>query len=172
MHKISALCLGACLASAAPAVPNAHGNGQFKSALSGYSETPIVLTTGTGKITVAVSSDKTSLDITLTFSKLVGVAQSASLFLGGPGSTGGAIAPICGGTKPACPTAADGTVTVTLSASDIAAVPAQGLAAGDLASVITALTHGAIYANVITTKFPNGEIRGQVERGFSFGAMQ
>ena len=72
----------------------------------------------------------------------------------------------------ACPTTADGSVTITLSASDIAAIPAQGLAAGDVASVIQALANGAIYVNVVTTKFPNGEIRGQFGRGFGFGRFE
>jgi hypothetical protein len=120
-------------------------------------------------VTVAVSSDQTSLDVTLKFGKLLGVAQSASLYLGSPATTGGAVAALCGGSAPACPTAAEGTVTITLTASDVLAVKAQGLAAGDLASVIQALANGAIYVNVVTDKFTNGEIRGQLGRGFSFG---
>jgi len=146
-----------------------HATGPFKSNLNGFSEVPAVLTTGSGALTVTVSSDQKSLDVTLKFSSLVGVAQSASLYLGAPGTTGGAFAPICGGTKPSCPTAASGSVTVTLMSTDIAAVAAQGLAAGDLASVIPAIQNGVVYANVITNKFPNGEIRGQLERGYSFG---
>jgi hypothetical protein len=101
--------------------------------------------------------------------QLLGVAQSVSLYLGFPATSGGSVVPICGGAKPACPTTADGTVTITLSASDVLAVPEQGLAAGDIASVIQALENGAIYVNVVTTKFANGEIRGQFGRGFGFG---
>jgi hypothetical protein len=145
------------------------GNGQFKANLTGYNEVPAVLTAGSGQVTVAVSPDQTSLDITLNFTQLLDVAQSVSLYLGLPANAGGAVASICGGAKPACPTTPDGTVTLALSASDILAVPAQGLAAGDLTSVIQALSNGAIYINVITTKFPNGEIRGQFGRGFSSG---
>jgi hypothetical protein len=61
------------------------------------------------------------------------------------------------------------TATVTLSANDIQAVAAQGLAAHDLATVLQAMSNGAVYVNVITDKFANGEIRGQLIRGFSFG---
>lgn len=120
-------------------------------------------------MTVAVSSDQTSLDVTLNFSQLIGVAQSVSLYLGLPATTGGPIALICGGSPSTCPTTADGIVTITLSASDVLAVPPQGLAAGDLTSVIQALANGAIYVNVVTTKFVNGELRGQLGRGFGFG---
>lgn len=157
------------LATASQPFADSHAPGEFKSNLTGYAEVPAVLTTGSGQATVAVSSDQKSLDVTLKFSNLVGVAQSASLYLAFPGTTGGVIAPICGATKPACPTAATGSVTVTLASSDVVAIPAQGLAAGDLASVIQAIVNGAVYINVITNKFSNGEIRGQLGRGFAFG---
>ena len=172
MLKLNRLCVCAFLATAAVALAKDHGSGQFKGVLSGYSELPAVLTTGSGQVTVAVSSDQKTLNVTLNFSKLVGVAQSASFYLGLPGTTGGVVAPICGGTKPACPTAATGTVTVALAAADIQAIAAQGLTAGDLATALKALANGAIYVNVITDKFPNGEIRGQVGRGFAIGNDQ
>jgi hypothetical protein len=56
-------------------------------------------------------------------------------------------------------------VTGTIVSSDILAVPAQGIAAGDLASVLKAMRAGLTYANVHTTNFPNGEIRGQIGGG-------
>jgi hypothetical protein len=169
MLKTHLFCSCLLLSAATLALANEPVHGQFKADLTGYNEVPAVLTTGSGQVTVAMSSDQTSLNVTLNFNKLVGVAQSASLYLGSSGTTGGAVALFCGGTMPACPATADGTVTITLSASDVLAVPAQGLAAGDLAGVIQALANGAIYVNVVTSKFANGEIRGQVSRGFFFG---
>lgn len=143
--------------------------GMFKANLNGYNEVPSVVTPGSGQVTVAPSSDGKSLNITLNFTKLAGVAQSAGLYLGNPATTGGLIAPICGGTKPSCPTTADGTVTITIAAADVVAIAAQGLAAGDLASVIQAISNGAVYVNVLTNKFASGEIRGQLGRGFGLG---
>ena len=170
MLKTTRLCFCILLTTATLALADDDsGHGQFKADLTGYNEVPAVVTTASGQVTVAVSSDQTELNVTLNFSKLLGVAQSASLYLGSSATTGGVVATLCGGTTPACPTAADGMVTVTLSASDVLAVAAQGLAAGDPASVIQALANGALYVNVVTTKFPNGEIRGQLGRGFSFG---
>jgi hypothetical protein len=142
---------------------DSQGGGAFNARLTGYNEIPAVLTTGAGKVRVIVSSDQTSLDVTLDFTNLVGVAQSASLYLGLPGTAGGVAAHICGGTKPACPTTASGAVTVTLASSDVLAISTQGLAVGDLTSFLQALSNNSIYANVLTNKFPNGEIRGQVQ---------
>jgi len=150
-------------------VGESHDQGQFKANLNGYNEVPAVLTTGSAQVTISVSSDQKSLSISLDFTKLVGVAQSAIFFFGLPATTGGMVVPICGGTKPACPTTASGQVTTTISGNDVVAIPSQGLAAGDLASVIQAIANGAVYVNVITNKFANGEIRGQLGRGFSFG---
>jgi hypothetical protein len=160
------------LATATVALAKDHGSGQFKGVLSGYNEIPAVLTTGSGQVTLAVSNDQKTLNVTLKFSNLVGVAQTASFYLGLPGTTGGVVAPICGGTKPACPTAATGTVTVALAVADIQAIAAQGLTAADLATALKALANGAIYVNVITDKFASGEIRGQVGRGFGGGNGQ
>ena len=41
----------------------------------------------------------------------------------------------------------------------------QGIDPGDLTSALEAVDDGAAYANIHTTKFPGGEIRGQVRRG-------
>lgn len=139
----------------------------YRANLSGYSEIPTLATTASGQVTVKVSSDKKSLSITLTFSKLEGVAQSADLHLGMPGTTGGTLAWICGGLKPTCPTTAQGSVTATIAANDILAISGQGLAAADLTTVLEALQSGAVYAHVSTTKFPNGEIRGQLIRALT-----
>jgi hypothetical protein len=39
---------------------------------------------------------------------------------------------------------------------------AQGIAAGEFGELVAALRAGRAYANVHTTKFPPGEIRGQI----------
>ena len=62
---------------------------------------------------------------------------------------------------PACP-ARSGTVTGTLTAADVVGPTAQGIAAGEFEEVLEALRSEAGYANVHSTKFAGGEIRGQV----------
>jgi hypothetical protein len=78
-----------------------------------------------------------------------------------PGVIGGIVAFLCGGgNKPACPSPS-GTVTGIITATDILAIPNQGLNAGDISSVEKAIAAGDVYANVQSTRFPAGEIRGQ-----------
>src|SRR5258708_1341664 len=162
---ICALSLG-CTASLLADDEEEGGGGQFKANLSGYHEVPTLSTASSGTVSIMLSSDQKTLTVTLTFTKLEGVATSAGLFFGATATTGGMVAPICGGTKPACPTTADGTVTTTIVANDVLATPGQGIAAKDLAAVLRALERGTIYANVLSMKYVAGEIGGQLGRGF------
>ena len=65
------------------------------------------------------------------------------------------------------------TVTGTIAAADVLAVPSQGLAAGDLAAIVHEIRAGFTYANVHSANFGGGEIRGQLTGGhgnhFGFG---
>jgi len=64
---------------------------------------------------------------------------------------------------PACPTES-GTVTGTLNAAAVIGPAAQGIAAGEFTELVRAIRAGAGYANVHSSAFPAGEIRGQLER--------
>jgi hypothetical protein len=75
---------------------------------------------------------------------------------------GGVYAFLCGGGgKPVCPSAG-GTVEGVITATDILAVPDQGIIAGDFSAAVRAIASGDTYANVHSAIFPAGEIRGQV----------
>jgi hypothetical protein len=65
-----------------------------------------------------------------------------------------------GGGKPACPSS--GKVTGIVVAADIIGPAAQGVSPGQLAEAIRAMRAKAAYANVHTTTYPTGEIRGQI----------
>ena len=144
---------------------SALANGQsssFGARLRGYDEVPAINSAGTGQFTASINSSGTEITYKLTYSGLSSSAVAAHIHLGQRGVAGGVVAFLCGGgTKPACPSSG-GTVSGSIVASDIQALSAQGIAAGDLASLLRAMRAGVTYVNVHSTNFPGGEIRGQV----------
>jgi hypothetical protein len=56
-------------------------------------------------------------------------------------------------------------VTGTLSAANVLAIAGQNVPAGDFDALVDALESDTAYANIHTTSFPAGEIRGEIRRG-------
>jgi hypothetical protein len=140
----------------------AHGDrGGGKAKLTSFNETPLTLsTTGRGTFRIKVESD--GLHYKLRYRDLESDALFAHIHLGEEHLSGGVIAFLCGGGgKPACPARA-GEVEGVISAANVIGPAGQGIPAGALTEVIRALRKGAVYANVHTTTFKDGEIRGQV----------
>ncbi len=54
------------------------------------------------------------------------------------------------------------TVTGTITPANVIGPAAQGIAAGQWDKIVAAMRAGVAYANVHTTNFPQGEIRGQI----------
>ena len=115
---------------------------------------------------LSVNPAGTQISYSLTYSALQGgSALAAHIHFAQTSVNGGVVAFLCGGGgKPACPVNG-GTVPGTIVAADVLAVPAQGIAAGDLASVLRAMRSGVTYANVHSAAFPGGEIRCQIPGG-------
>jgi len=134
----------------------------FVAALSGYQETPTLSSNGRGRFSATVNDKTSSIQYKLTYNGLATNVNVAHIHLGARGIAGGVAAFLCGGGgKPQCPPTG-GTVTGTFVAPDVVAIPTQGLPAGDFADLVRAVRAGATYANVHTTQFPAGEIRGQI----------
>jgi CHRD domain len=143
-----------------------NGQGQFGAVLTGYQEVPAISTRGRAELRARLR-DSSTLEFELRYADLEGGNPSAAhIHLGQRGATGGVVAFLCGGgNKPACPAAPSGTVTGTIVAADVQAVPAQGIAANEFNEVVAALRAGVTYANVHNATYPNGEIRGQIGPG-------
>jgi CHRD domain-containing protein len=136
----------------------------FKARLSGLQQVPTLFSQGQGSFRAALSPDGKTLTFSLTFSGLTGVSM-AHIHFGERATNGGVIAFLCGGgSKPACP-ASSGTVTGTITATDIIGLPAQGFPSGDFSAFLASLKAGATYVNIHTSAFPAGEIRGQIVPG-------
>jgi hypothetical protein len=134
---------------------------QFGATLIGLNEVPSLNTPGHADLALTVTD--TTIAFTLNYSGLTGAPMAAHIHIGQPGVNGGVSVFFCGGGgKPACPATNSGTVTGTIAAADVQAIPSQGFAAGDIAPVIDALRQGFTYANMHTALFPAGEIRGQI----------
>lgn len=145
-----------------------EGVEQFSASLVGFNETPPILSNGHGSFHANLSG--TSLIYTETFSGLTSSVTQSHIHFAQRGVAGAVFVFLCtnlgngpAGT-PACP-AGGGTVTGTITAAEILAVPSQNITPGDFAELVRILLSGDAYVNVHTTKFPAGEIRGQVQFG-------
>jgi hypothetical protein len=141
-----------------------RGGRSFEAKLKGFEEVPAVSSTGRGELRLRVSNDENSVEFELRYANLEGTTTNAAhIHIGQKSVNGGVMAFLCGGGgRPAC-TPTSGTFTGTITASNIMAVPAQGIAAGEFAEFLRAIRAGATYANVHTDKHPSGEIRGQIK---------
>ncbi len=161
--KITAIWVGATLAagllSASARPADAH---LFSATLRGDNEVPPINSEGKAEFRMEVAN---SITFSLTFSGLSTPLAVAHLHFAPSKVAGGVMIFLCGGgNQPVCPAATSGTITGTISDANVTGPSAQGIDAGDLASALEAVQDGNAYANMHTTKFPGGEIRGQVRR--------
>jgi len=132
--------------------------------LIGFEEVPANVTPATGTFSATIDETAKTITFTLTFSGLEGTTTVAHIHVGQFDVVGGVSAFLCGGgSKPACP--ASGTVTGTIVAADVIGPVPQGVNAGDFDKLVQAIEAGKAYANVHSSRFPNGEIRGQIKPG-------
>lgn len=159
---------------AGPRTGNGNGNGnasggsfRVETKLRGFQETPAISTTGNGTFSAELAEDGQSFTFELTYADLEGsvggAVTGAHVHLGQRGVAGGIAVHLCGGGDgtAACPDS-PGTVTGTFTSANVVGPAGQGLSAGELSELITAMRAGVTYVNVHTTVFPAGEIRGQL----------
>ena len=140
----------------------------FEARLSGYQEVPAVSTSGRGSFDARLSGDEDTLRFVLRYSDLEAAAAAAHIHFGQRFVAGGVVAFLCGGgptNKPACPEGTgDERVTVSgsIKAADVIGPEGQGISPGEFQELVRALRHEVTYVNVHSSRFPAGEIRGQV----------
>ena len=134
---------------------------EVEATLSGFQEVPPILSDGRGEFRATIR-DNSSITFKLRFSGLSSQVMFAHVHFGQQGVNGGILFFLCGGGSKPQPCLESETISGTITAQDVMAVPAQNVQAGDLAGVIRAIRRGVTYVNVHTTNFPAGEIRGQL----------
>jgi CHRD domain len=129
--------------------------------LIGFSEVPANSTTGVGEFKLEIQ-DNDRISYRLTYRSLEASSLFAHIHFAQRDVNGGVAVFLCGGgNKPACP-ATEGTVEGSIVPADVIGPSGQGIEAGQFAELVRAIRAGRTYANVHTTKFPGGEIRGQI----------
>jgi len=157
----------AAVAAAALAVGSfaTAGSGKkvVKADLESYLEVPAISTGGTGSLAAMLDDGADTISYTLSYSGLEGAGTLfAHIHFGQRSVNGGVAAFLCGGGgKPACP-AGSGTVTGVIGAPDVIGPGGQGISSSEIGELFAAIRAGRAYANVHTTTFPGGEIRGQI----------
>jgi hypothetical protein len=144
---------------------SAHGG------LVGYNETPLTIsTTGGGSFHAKIANDGESFSWTLSYEALEGSVLQSHIHFGAPAITGGISIFLCSnlGNGPAgtqaCP-ASPATISGTARAADVIGPTGQGIEPGAFDEIVAAMRSGFAYANVHSSKWPGGEIRGQLDGG-------
>lgn len=143
----------------------------FGARLRGVEEIPSISTTGQGFFYAMLNDAETQLDYQVFYFNLEGTITQSHMHIGQTSVAGGIVLFFCTNltppagvpAPPSCPTASGlQSVSGTLTASNVITQAGQGIAAGEFAEVVRAIKAGYAYANVHSSLFPSGEIRGQI----------
>jgi hypothetical protein len=133
--------------------------------MDGFEENPSVVTTGWGRLRLRIDDRAQIIRFELSYDDLEGGAVSAShIHVAAKHVNGGVSAFFCGGGgKPACPMMQPAMITGMIVPSDVIGPAGQGIDPGEFDELVRAIRAGYTYANVHTTRWPGGEIRGQIK---------
>lgn len=144
---------------------------RFAARLRGYEEVPSISTNGQGVFVGTLNDAGTELQFTLFYFDIQGAVTQAHIHVAQPGVNGGIVLFFCTNlappagvpAPPACPTGGGvNLLSGTLTAANVVAQTAQGIAASEFGEVVRAMRAGFAYANVHSDLFPGGEVRGQI----------
>jgi hypothetical protein len=153
-----------------------HRNNRAIARLQPTEEVPALSSTARGWFKLTIDEENETISYELSYEDLEGAVAQAHIHVGQRGVNGGISVFLCGNPPavppaptpqpPACPTS-PATVTGELTAANIIGPAAQGIAptagtVNEFAELVAVLRSGVTYANVHSSKFPGGEIRGQL----------
>ena len=176
-RMLTTLVAGAALAGLGASSLMAHDDedggrdhdGRFvvRTTLEGFQEVPALSTSGHGTFRAVVDTNANTITWKLTYDELVAPPTQSHVHFGQKSVNGGVSFFLCSNlgngpagtqTCPAGPAELTGVIT-----PDLVIGPAgQGITAGSFAKIVAAIKDGTAYANVHSTTYPGGEIRGQL----------
>lgn len=138
--------------------------------LSGFNEVPSVISSGSGTFTATIDEDKTEISYHMEYRGLRGDALQSHIHVAQEGVNGSIVVFLCSNLgngpagTPSCPVN-EGEVSGTWTVDSVIPATAQGIddTSAALRRVIKAMLRGSAYVNLHSTRFPGGELRGQVE---------
>jgi hypothetical protein len=162
---------------------------RIEAELSGYNEvhfiagstttTPVtppalrgaISTKASGSFHAVIDDKNDTIQYTLRYDNLEGTVTQAHIHFGQRHTVGGIVVWLCqtagvpapatvANLTPPCP--ASGSVSGTITPAQVLEAVGQGIAAGEFDEVVAAIRAGRAYANVHSSLFPPGEIRGQI----------
>jgi hypothetical protein len=164
---IAAVGGGSALAQTPDEVYTGARFARFKAHLNGYQAVPSISTRARGTFRARVVGREIAW--TLSYRGIEGgPVTQAHVHFGRRGTNGDIAVWLCsniGGAPagtPACP-ATRGTLRGTIRASDVVGPANQGIGPGATDELIRAMKARATYANVHSTQWPMGELRGQIK---------
>jgi CHRD domain len=165
----AALCAIAAPTSADDSRDHFRRGERIEARLKGFAEVPSVSSAASGRFKARIDSASHTLSYELSFSGLEGDVRQAHIHFGQHGVNGGIMVWLCQtaafnpspvASTPLCPQS--GTVSGTITAADVIGPSGQGIGATEFAEMVKAISAGVAYANVHSSKFTGGEIRGQL----------
>jgi hypothetical protein len=167
----------------APSASLADNDRHFRARLSGFEEvhfiaapTPAlrgaVSTKARGTFKTSFDRRTNSLRYELRYEGLEGSVTQSHIHFGQHHTVGGIVVWLCqtagtpapaavAGVTPFCPQS--GEVTGTIFPNQVLTATGQGIEAGQFEELLAAMRAGVTYANVHSSLFPPGEIRGQIK---------
>lgn len=141
---------------------------RIEARLRSFQEVPAVSSVASGRFKATIDTTAGSITYELSYSGLEGTVTQSHIHLGQHSVNGGIMVWLCQsatnvdptGLSPACPQS--GTVNGVIQAANVIGPAGQGVAALEFAEFLAALRGGVAYVNVHSSKFPGGEIRGQL----------
>jgi len=166
--RLLAILAGCTLVAAATTA--ADGDLVFSATLLGDNETPTVSTSATGTFKAVANTLNGTIEYEVSYTGLQGTPTQSHIHIGQQHTAGGVVLFFCTNlappagvpTPPPCPPP-PATVKGVLTAADVIVVAGQGIGAGEIDEIIANIKNENAYANVHSSLFPAGEVRGQIK---------